>query len=103
MSIPRGTTPTFTLTFTEQGLDLTAAANVYVTFTQGIKTITKTGADLEVGEKTIAVYLSQAETLMFSVGKVEIQANWTTQAGNRAASDIVEYDFTKQLLQRVVE
>lgn len=32
MSIARATTPTFTLTFTEEELDLTQAANVYVTF-----------------------------------------------------------------------
>lgn len=39
MSIPRGTTPTFALTFEDEELDLTQAENVYVTFSY----ITKTG------------------------------------------------------------
>lgn len=98
MSIPRGTTPTFTLTFTEDNLDLTTAQNVYVTFKSGTSKITKTGADLEIGEKTIAVYLTQANTLSLDVGVVKIQANWTTANGSRVASEVIEYPITEQLL-----
>ena len=100
--IPRGTTPTFTFTFKEQGLDLTTAANVYVTFAQNKKVLTKTGSDLDVSEKSISVYLSQSETLMFH-DSVEVQVNWTTPDGQRAASNIVRADFTKQLLDQEVE
>ena len=103
MSIPRGTTPTFTLTFTEQGLDLTTAENVYVTFEQFGKTLTKTGESLTVSAKQIEVYLSQAETLAFSTGDIEIQANWTTAAGGRTASEVTTYTLTKQLLDEVIE
>ena len=40
MGVPQFTTPTFTLTFTEQGLDLTTQAlNVYVTFESGTREI----------------------------------------------------------------
>ena len=35
MSIAQWTTPTFSLKFTEQALDLTQAENVYVTFKMG--------------------------------------------------------------------
>lgn len=101
MSIPRGTTPTFTLTFKD--IDLTAASHVYVTFSQGQRTITKTGDALEVRATEIDVYLLQRETLAFIPGNVEIQANWTVAGGGRMASDIVQYEFTKQLLPRVVE
>ena len=102
MSAARGTTPTFVLTFTEQTLDLTTAANVYVTFTSGTSILTKTGEDLTVEAKQISVYLSQEETLAFS-DTVRIQANWTTATGSRAASEIVTYVMSDQLLRKVVE
>ena len=100
MSIPRGTTPIFTLTFTD--VDLTAAAHVYVTFKQGGRILTKSDADLTVTATSIEVPLSQEETLMFATGDVLIQANWTA-AGVRTASEITKYEFTKQLLAKVVD
>ena len=100
--MPQYTTPTFTLTFSEENLNLTSAANVYVTFRSGEYLLTKTGEDLTIGEKTINVYLSQSETSHFRQ-KVSIQANWTTATGSRAASDIAEYPISDQLLKRVVE
>jgi len=103
MSVPQYTTPTFTLTFTEQSLDLTQAQNVYVTFRSGMNVITKSGGDLTVEQKRISVYLSQNETAKFHVGDLEIQANWTTGNGGRVASEKVHYEITDQLLKRVVE
>lgn len=102
MAIPRGVTPTFILTFDEDGLDLTTARNVYVTFDNGA-IITKTGDALSVAAKQIEVYLSQADTLALARGAVKIQANWTFEDGSRAASSIVTYAFGPQLLNRVVE
>lgn len=103
--IPIGTTPTFTLTFTDENLDLTSAQNVYVTFHSANKSssLTKTGEDLTIEEKSIAVYLAQEETLAFYEGDVEIQANWTSTTGGRCASDVVTYTFGKQLLKEVLE
>ena len=103
--IPIGTTPTFTLTFADENLDLTSAQNVYVTFHSHHQSssLTKTGEDLTVEEKSIAVYLTQEETLSFYEGDVEIQANWTSSTGGRCASDIVSYTFSKQLLKEVLE
>lgn len=103
MGVPRYTTPVFTLTFTEEGLDFTTAKDVYVTFTQAFTSITKTGEDLELTEKTISLFMTQEETSGFGEGNVDIQANWLTVDGTRAASEIVTYPFTRQLLQRVVE
>ena len=100
MSIPRGTTPTFTLTFPET-IDLTTANLVYVTFTSGTNSVTKTGDDLIVLEHQIDVYLSQQDTLMFHEGVVEIQANWMI-GGNRISSEIAKYDISKQLLPKVI-
>ena len=103
MSVPSFTTPTFTFTFAEQGLDLTQARNVFVTFKSKGYAVTKTGADLTIAEKSITVSLSQNETSRFQVGEVEIQANWTTPGGGRAASEVVTYDISKQLLLKVIE
>ena len=99
MSIARGVTPTFVLTFTDG--DLTQADSVYVTFMYNGKTLTKTGEALEVSARQISVFLSQEETLSFPVGNVEIQVNWM-QDGIRHASDIAKYEITRQLLDEVL-
>lgn len=102
MGVPRGTTPTFTLTFTDNALDLTTASEVYVTFSENGNILTKKGDDLTVAAKQIQVYLTQAETLAFKVGTVEVQANWTYSTGDRAASEITSINITKQLLDEVL-
>lgn len=104
MSIPIGVTPTFTLTFDDENLDLTAANHVYVTFKSSSNAVlTKTDSDITVEAKAINVYLSQDETLALKKGSVFIQANWTYGNGSRAASEAVRYSFTDNLLDRVVE
>lgn len=103
MSVPRGTTPTITLTIDDETIDLTQATNVYVTFSRRGNTVTKTGADLTIDENTIEVTLSQAETLAFSDGPVEVQANWTYAGGARCATEIASVDLSRQLLERVIE
>ncbi len=102
MSVPRGTTPTLVLTFTDPNLDLTAAEDVYVTLKNGQAKITKTGDALEVEPKKISVFLNQTETLGFPEGPAEIQVNWTG-GGKRAASEIASFYFTRQLLDEVLE
>lgn len=109
MSIPVGVTPTFSLKFSDNTLDLTQASHVYVTFRSGLVTLTKSDAALTVAAKQIDVALSQAESLQFMPAsylpnppEVEIQANWTYAGGKRAASDVVLYQFTDQLLDEVV-
>ena len=104
MSVPSFTTPTFTFTFTEQGLDLTQARNVYVTFrsSRGYA-FTKTGESLTVEAQQVTVTLNQEDTSGFNTGNIEMQVNWTTPDGGRAASEVVTYDISKQLLQRVIE
>ena len=102
MGVPRYTTPTFTLTFSEQALDLTQAVDVFVTFKQADKILTVTGEDLTVQAKSIGVSFTQEDSAQFYVGDVEIQANWVMGDGQRAASEVVLYQFTDQLLQRVI-
>ena len=103
MSVARGTTPTYILTFSEPSLNLTEANNVYVTFRKGAKILTKTGQDIEVTAKQVEIYLNQKETLSFSTGDVEVQVNWTTVGGRRACSEVVNIVLSKQLLEKVIE
>ena len=84
-----GTTPTFTFTFTEQGLDLTQANNVYVTFRQGNTLLEKETADLTIAEKSVAVTLRQADTYKLEPGQMLMQVNWVYPDGSRAASEVV--------------
>ncbi len=102
MSTARGTTPTFTLTFAKPDLDLTEAANVYVTFKQLPVKITKTGNDLDIEARQIEVYLSQEETLRFIVGDVKIQANWVNSTGGRGASKVATVYLSEQLLEEIL-
>ena len=101
MGVPQYTTPTFTLTFTEQTLDLTQATHVYVTFGKGRNAITKTGEDLTVSAKEIQVKLSQQETARF-LGDVDVQANWILPSGDRVASEVATCTIDKQLLTVVI-
>ena len=102
MSVPKLTTPTFTLEFPETAsIDLTDADSVYVTFAYGGEILTKTGEALTVAEKSVSVYLTQAETQQFPVGDVEIQVNWLAD-GNRFASEIVTYPISENLMNRVI-
>lgn len=101
MGVPQYTTPTFTLTFTEEELDLTQASNVYVTFGRGRNKLTKTGEALTVSTKQIEVKLSQQESARFN-GDVEIQANWVLPSGDRVASEVVTVSIDDQLLTEVI-
>lgn len=102
----RGTTPTFSLTVPET-VDLTAAANIYVTFAtmDNQNIVTKTGDDLEVTEHQVDVFLSQEETLLFAVGKIKLQINWTyNDAGTvkRACTDLAVISVKPNLLGEVI-
>ena len=102
MGVTQYTTPTFTLTFTDEELDLTQARNVYVTFSSAGGNFTKTGDALTVEAKSISVFLSQEETGRLN-GIARIQANWVMPNGMRAASNISAVQIDAQLLRRVVE
>lgn len=102
MGVPQYTTPTFRLTFDQEGIDLTEAEQVYVTFKSGANVITKSGESLTIEEKAIGVNLTQSDTGKFRTGEVEIQANWTI-GETRIASQIVYFPISEQLLRRVIE
>lgn len=107
----RGTTPTFTLRMVDEELDLRQAENVYATFRQRDKILTKTGNDLTITvtqeegnyNNVVEVYLSQAESLTFVSGSIELQLNWTYADGSRACSNIVSIAVANNLVGSVLE
>lgn len=101
MGVPRFTTPTFLLTLDDDEVDLRLADNVFVTFTSGMNEITKSGESLEVGEKTVSVFLEQEDTGKFQADHVFIQINWMI-GNNRCSSEIVCHPISDQLLRRVI-
>lgn len=103
----RGTTPTLTLTIRNETVDLSEAANIYVTLRQGVKEITVSDG-LEIGTpRTVQVFLTQEQSLGLVEGKAEIQVNWTypdpiSGAPRRAATKVKTIPIDKQLLRRVI-
>jgi len=98
----RGTTPTFELKIADNTVDLTQASNVYATFTQLDRSITKTGEDIVVTARQVDVYFSQEESLAFKTGNIEVQLNWTYNGGSRAATNIVKVYITENLIGEVL-
>lgn len=103
----RGTTPTITMNITNGGdLDLTKAAEVYVTMRQGQRVITKKN-DLVVSAKSVSFYLSQRETLSLKEGPAYLQINWAyadtvNKTKRRAATKIKQIEIREQLLEEVI-
>ena len=108
----QGTTPIETFDVAE---DFTSC-NVYVTIDQNGNQITKasrTSPDIEITKhykedgtfdySTIAMYLSQAETLSLDVGKARVQAKWINVIGQVKATDIGSISIEESLLQEVIE
>lgn len=108
----QGTTPIETLTVAQE-LD---NCNVYVTIDQDGTQITKvsrTSDDIEITKNyddegnfetsSIALYLTQAETLRLEVGTARVQVRWIDFVGNAYASEIGTVSIDESLLQEVIE
>ena len=99
----RGTTPDFILTVNADLSDQT----VYVTISQLRNKITLTGDELSIATEddtsTIAIRLTQKQTLGFGVGKAEIQVRFIGPDGVARATEIRAVDISRVLLERVVE
>lgn len=108
----QGTTPIETLTVAQEFDN----CNVYVTIDQDGTQITKasrTSGDIEITKNyddegnfetsSIALYLTQAETLGLEVGTARVQVRWIDFAGNAYASEIGTVSIDESLLQEVIE
>lgn len=120
----QGTTPIVTLTIpverdeddniiTSSVLD---GCNVFVTIDQNGEQITKeskTSPDIEITKNydddgtfistSVAMYLSQEETLGLEVGKARAQLRWVNFINQAYASDIASIKIDESLLEEVIE
>lgn len=102
----RGTTPTYTFTMPE-GVDISLATGIYVTFCKmdGSLIMTKTDDDLNVVDNAVEVYLTQEETLSFPNSQIKVQLNWLYSEGDkdkRACSEIMTISVKKNLIDEVL-
>ena len=109
----QGTTPIVTLEV-EQNFD---NCNVFVTIDQNGTQITKSSRgseDIEItknydeqtGEfvsSSVAMYLTQQETLGLEVGKARTQIRWVDFIGDAYATEIGTIDIEESLLEEVIE
>ena len=109
--VRQGTTPIVTL-------DVAADfdnCNVYVTIDQDGTQVTKdsrNSSDIEITKhyddngdfdySKVALYLTQAETLGFDVGKVRVQIRWVDFLGNADETDIGSFKIGESLLKDVI-
>lgn len=103
------TTPTISLTV--EGVDITTN-DVYVTLEQGNKELTKSGSDLTIAAETvgqttntnISFVLTQEESASFRFNSsVNVQVNWISSSGVRAATEIKNINVMRNLLDEVIE
>ena len=101
----RGTTPTIVINVIGETFQ---GSKLYVTLEQKEHELTKTGEDVVVtvtGENTstVAVYLTQQETLAFSSGPASVQIRWIDSGGTAQASPIKKIDVDPILLEGEIE
>lgn len=91
----RGTTPTFSF---EVDADLTGW-DVYITFEQGSRTVTRRSPEIEQTEGgcICSVELTQAETLLFKPKRAQAQLR-AVKDGTAVASTIFDFDVGDVLL-----
>lgn len=91
-------------------------SNVYVTIDQNGTQVTKASRTSEAVEvkkhydgngnfaySTVAVYLTQPETLGFDVGVARVQIRWVDYTGDAFATNISQFRITESLLQEVIQ
>lgn len=110
MSIPRGSTRVATLTIP---VDFTNCT-VFVTIDQNGTQVTKKSGQngIEITKhydddgvfdySTIAVYLTQADTLSLEVGQADIQARWVNHLGQADVSSVGRITLDRVLLEREI-
>ena len=107
----QGTTPIITLNVNQ---DFTGC-NVFVTVDQDGTQVTKSSRgseDIEITKhynddgtfdhSSVALYLTQAETLKFEVGVARTQIRWVDIAGNAFATSIGQFRISESLLDDVI-
>lgn len=100
----KGTTPTILINIKGSNLQ---DSTPYVTIKQGSYELTKSGKDLiksyDDNSCTLAIELSQEDTLGFDADKAEIQVRWVYESGKAWATTIKTIQIKQVLLDEVIE
>ncbi len=96
----KGTTPTFIFTFTN--FDPTEAAQIIVTFSNGLE-IMSGSENMEVTTNRISLWLDQTQTLAMPNGNVNVQINFLLADGNRVATNVQTLVWSKNLHNEVMQ
>lgn len=99
----RGTTPT--IKFHLKNVDLEYLENIYITLKQNEYMLTKTNDELvfDAENNIVSTTLSQAETLSFNTGLVDIQLRATTKDGKSVGSAVLTRNMEGILLEGEIE
>jgi len=107
-TIIRGTTPTLTFNVKNENMDLTAVAEVWITFKTkpGVKLKEKTydinDVVIDAVEKTITLSLSQEDTLYFADNKILVQVRMRMNDDMAFASAIIDTSIGQILKDGVI-
>lgn len=96
----KGTTPTFIFTFTN--FDPTEAAQIIVTFSNGLE-IMSGSENMEVTTNRISLWLDQSQTLAMPHGNVNVQINFLLGDGNRVATNVQTLVWSNNLHNEVMQ
>lgn len=96
----KGTTPTFIFTFTN--FDPTEAAQIIVTFSNGLE-IMSGSENMEVTTNRISLWLDQSQTLAMPNGNVNVQINFLLGDGNRVATNVQTLVWSNNLHNEVMQ
>lgn len=97
----QGTTPT--LVIHTSGLELEKLTSLYLTIEQNGTILTKRMEDLVIEENTVAVTLTQEETLQFISGRYQVQIRAITEDGTAIASPILTRPVFPVLYKEIIE
>ena len=100
----KGTTPIFVFTF-EPEFDPSTAQSVILTFSSNkINAILeKNKSQLTIDSTSIAVRLTQEETLKLPAGRIYCQINFTFSDGSRVSTDITAIEINSNLHNKVIQ
>ena len=88
------------ITFTIDGVDMTAISNPHVTFRQGETVVDVTELNIT-GASAFSLVLTQSQTALFREGDVSIQLNYF-DGNQRCASEITKVSAERNILKRVI-
>ena len=103
-NIGQGTTPY--IQYAINGCDLSDAAVIHLTISQGNQMLDLTGdrviATCLNGNTVLTVHLTQEETLQFRKGNAQVQVRWRNNDNESYETDMININFMAALYREVI-